>query len=84
MTGLLTMTILVLLIGLLALRFGADTRDGRDWHRQPGQWRPPHRPAHRSGASPVVTLRVVPNPDRGSMRPAEAGSSRPRSVGGAA
>jgi hypothetical protein len=48
MTGLLTMAILVGLLGLLAMRFGADSRDGQDWHRRPGQWRPSQRPPRRA------------------------------------
>jgi hypothetical protein len=76
MTGLLTMTILVSLTGLVAMRFGVDTRDGQDWHPQPDQWQPSHRPARRAGG-----YRVVPLP---AVQIAEGGSRRPGTVGDAA
>lgn len=88
MTGLLTMAILVGLLGPLAVRYGADTRDGQDWHRHAGQWRPPHRPSLRAGGSgmaPSLAGQMAPSlagQTAGQM--VEAGPSRPRSVGGAA
>lgn len=84
MSGLLTITILITLTGLLAMGFGVDSRDGQDWRRRPGQWRPSHRPARRAEVSwmPLQrTPRVHPSPAPGA---GEAGSSRPRSVRGAA
>lgn len=78
MTGLLTMAILVGLLGPLAVRYGADTRDGQDWHRHAGQWRPPHRPSLLAGQTAGQTAGQM----AGQM--VEAGPSRPRSVGGAA
>jgi hypothetical protein len=57
MTGLLTMAILVTLMGLLAARFGVDSRDGRDWHRRPGQW-PLHRLDRRAEVRSAVRLRA--------------------------
>lgn len=57
MTGLLTMAILVTLMGLLAMRFGVDSRDGRDWHGRPGRW-PPHRPVRRAEVVKAVRLRA--------------------------
>lgn len=35
MTGMLIVGAFVVLMGLLAARFGADTRDGRDWREEP-------------------------------------------------
>jgi len=82
MSGLLTVTLLVTLMGLLAMRFGVDSRDGRDWSPQPGQrqWQPTHRPARRTTGSRSVLLRSV----QAAAQRGDGGSSRPRSVGGAA
>jgi hypothetical protein len=80
MTGLLTMTIVVTMIGLLAMRFGVDSRDGRDWHHNPGQWRPPDRSTRWAGGPGPLPRRGA----RASDQMVETASSRPRSVRGAA
>jgi hypothetical protein len=36
MTGLLIMGVLMALVGLLASRYGVDSRDGQDWRSRPG------------------------------------------------
>jgi len=36
MTGMLIMGLMVLLLGLLANRYGVDSRDGQDWASRPG------------------------------------------------
>lgn len=48
MTSMLIMAAIVVLMGLLAIRFGADTRDGQDWREQPDEWRQRSNPPFRT------------------------------------
>lgn len=38
MTGLVVLTLLIVLMGMAVGRFGVDTRDGQDWWRRPPGW----------------------------------------------
>ncbi len=68
MTGLLIITVLLVVVGLAAATVGTDTRDGLDWMRDQRSW--PSTQPHDAGP--------------GHRGPARAGPSRPGTVGGSA